>query len=65
MIDIAAYRFDISFRQISVQLSQVKECERYANNVDDNPKNIEYIVTKRAVYQRAARRVVATLRVCR
>lgn len=44
-----------------MQLSQVKERERYANNVDDNPKGIEYIVAKRAMYQWAAGCVVATL----
>lgn len=65
ILDIVAYRFDVSFRQISVQLSQVKEREGYANNVDDNPKGVEYVMAKRAVYQRAARRVVATLRVRR
>lgn len=64
-IHIAAYRFNISFRQISVQLSQVKERERYANNVDDNPEDIEYVVTKRAMYQRTAGRVVAAFRVRR
>lgn len=61
MLDIAAYRFDVSFRQVSVQLSQVKERERYANNVDDNPKGIEYVVAKRAMYQWTAGRVVAAL----
>lgn len=61
MLDIAAYRFDVSFRQISMQLSQMKKCERYANNVNDNPKSIEDIVAKRAVYQWAAGRIVAAL----
>lgn len=44
-----------------MQLSQVKQRERYANNVDDNPKGIEYIVAKRAMYQRAAGCIMATL----
>lgn len=44
-----------------MQLSQVKERERYADNVDDNPKGIEYVVAKRAMYQRAAGCVMATL----
>lgn len=59
MLDIAAYRLDVSFRQISMQLSQVKERKPYANNVDDNPKGIEYVVAKRTMYQWAAGRVVA------
>jgi len=65
VIDIVAYRFDISFCQISMQLSQVKERECYANNVDDNPKGIKYVVSKRSMYQWAAGRVVTTFRIRR
>lgn len=65
MIDIVAHRFDVSFRQIPVQFSQMKEGERHANDVDDNPKDVEYIMTERAVYQRATRRIVPTFRVGR
>lgn len=50
MIDAIAYRFDVSFCQIPVQFSQVKERERYANAVNDNPEDVEYIVAKRAMH---------------
>lgn len=65
MIDIVAHRFDVSFRQIPVQFSQMKERERHANDIDDNPENVEYIVTKRAMYQWATRRIVPAFRVGR
>lgn len=60
-----AHRFDVSFRQIPVQFSQMKERKRHANNVDDNPEYVEYIVTERAMYQRATRRIVPALRIGR
>lgn len=62
---MVAHRLDISFRQIPVQFPQVEEGECHANDVDDDPKDIEYIMTKGAMHQRAARCIVAALCVCR
>lgn len=58
-----AYRFDISLRQIPVQLSQVEKREPHANDIDDYPEDVEYVVTKRTMYQRTARCVVTAFRV--
>jgi len=48
-----------------VQLSQVEERERHANDVDDYPEHVEYVVAEGSVHQRAAGRVVTALRVRR
>lgn len=63
LIDIFAYRFNVSLRQIPVQLSQMEKRERHANDVDNYPESVEYIVAERAVHQRTAGRVVAAFRV--
>lgn len=62
---VFTYRFDVGFRQVSVQLSQVEERERHADDVDDYPEDVENVVTKRAMHQRTAGRVVAAFRVRR
>lgn len=50
IITICAHRFDISFRQIPVQFSQVEKRERHADDVDDDPQSIEYIMAKRSMH---------------
>lgn len=59
------HRFDVGFRQIPVQLSQMEERERHADDVDDDPEHVEDVMTEGPVHQGATGRVVAALRVRR
>lgn len=59
------YRLDIGLGEISVQFAQVEEREADADDVDEDPEKVEYVVAERPVHERAARLVVAGLGVGR
>lgn len=46
--------FDVGFGQVPVQLAQVEQREQHAQQVDDYPQGVEYVVPERAVHQRTA-----------
>lgn len=47
----------VGLGQIPVQLAQVEQREQYAQQIDDYPQGVEYVVPERAVHQRTARPV--------
>lgn len=46
---------NVGFGQVPVQLAQVEQREQHAQQVDDYPQGVEYVVPERAVNERTAR----------
>jgi len=46
--------FHVGLGQVPVQLAQVEQREQHAQQVDDYPQGVEYVVPERAVHKRTA-----------
>lgn len=51
----------VGLGQVPVQLAQVEQREQHAQQVDDDPQGVEYVVPERAVHQRTPRTVAGHL----
>lgn len=51
----------VGLGQVPVQLAQVEQREQHAQQVDDYPQGVEYVVPERSVHERTARLVPSHL----
>lgn len=45
-----SYRLHVRFGQVPVELTQVEQREQHAQQIDDYPQGVEYVVPERAVH---------------
>lgn len=57
------YSFDVGLSEIFMQFPEVDEGKGDADHVDSDPQRVQYVMTKRAVYEWAARSIVSRFRV--